>query len=472
MSFLSAQGSNANFHNTIVNDLTVKGKLTLLQDTSGSPIIDVPDNIIVQTITSIDGTNEIDLSTANDIKYNSTYHTFAGDIVMNGHNLDNVGQLNVAEINGVNGLVTIDSNNQLYLRGYGNLLNCKVQGSYIDWNNGSGLGQMNLICNQGGGTGGFSFYNVDNDSSGNVDPAMTNEIVNIDGTGAIKIYSATDSTSVSTGALIVDGGLGIAKQSHFGGVTTVTNTTDSTADNNGALIIAGGVGIEKRINVGGVATILNTTDSTAVGNGAMIIDGGMSVAKNCNIAGITEITNATDSTAVGNGALFVAGGLSVAKNTNVAGIAKITNATASTASTNGALVVAGGVGVAKDLYVSGNIHCSGTVSSADTNLYQEFHSVVVGGNSGTITGTINLNVSQGNTNYAVFSSIYDNLPGGSGGTYNSGDTSNALQTVIIHDITQTSFQYMIAKSTGNNVNLTVIFQVIFSSELNYNKGSN
>jgi hypothetical protein len=212
---------------------------------------------------------------------------------MNGHNLDNVGQLNVSEINGENGLATIDSGNQLYLRGYENLLNCKVQGSYIDWNNGNCLGQMNLIYNRGGGTGEFSYYNVDNDSSGNVDPAITNKIVNIDGTGAITVFSTTDSTSFDTGALIYFGGLGVVKQSHFGGITTVTNTTDFTANNNGAIVIAGGLGIAKNINVGGVATISNTTDCTAVGNGAMFVAGGMSVAKNTNVAGIAKITNTT-----------------------------------------------------------------------------------------------------------------------------------------------------------------------------------
>jgi enhancing lycopene biosynthesis protein 2 len=232
---------------------------------------------------------------------------------------------------------------------------------------------MNLICNRGLGTGGFSFYNVLTDASGGVDQSTTNEIVNIDGAGAITTFATIDSTSVGTGALIVKGGVGIAKNAQIGGITT--------------------------------------------------------------------ITDATDSTAIGNGALIVAGGLSIAKNSNIAGIEHISNNTNSTASTNRALVVSGGVGVAKDLYVSGNIHCTGTVSSADTNLYQEFHSVIVGGASGTITGTITLNVPQGNTNYAVFSSIYDNLGGtynlgGSGGTYNSGDTSNAMQAVIIEKILQ------------------------------------
>ena len=73
---------------------------------------------------------------------------------------------------------------------------------------------MCLITNRGLGQGGFAFYNVRTDSSGNVDSTTTNEIFNIDRSGGTTIYSVTDSTSVSTGALIVDGGVGIAKNSN------------------------------------------------------------------------------------------------------------------------------------------------------------------------------------------------------------------------------------------------------------------
>lgn len=187
---------------------------------------------------------------------------------------------------------------------------------------------------------------------------------------------------------------------------------------------------------------------------------------------ITDISNVTDSTAVGNGALIVAGGLSIAKNSNIAGIGHISNTTNSTSSTTGALIVGGGVDVAKDLYVAGNIHCTGTVNSSDNNLYQEFHAFAGGGSAANFSGTITLNYGgQNSTNYAVFTSIYDNLPQGSGGTYNSSQTSGALNAVIISNITKTSFDFMINKATGNNVNLNVVFMVVFSSQLSYPKGS-
>ena len=68
MSFLSAQGSNAVFNNTTVHDLTVTGKFTIVNDNDlSSNIMDIPNNVTLETITSPDDTNEIDLSVQDQI---------------------------------------------------------------------------------------------------------------------------------------------------------------------------------------------------------------------------------------------------------------------------------------------------------------------------------------------------------------------------------------------------------------------
>ena len=107
--------------------------------------------------------------------------------------------------------------------------------------------------------------------------------------------------------------------------------------------------------------------------------------------------------------MVINGGLSVANNNHLAGLTHITNTTNSTSSNSGALYIDGGVGIQKDLYIAGNIVCAGQVTSTNSSLYQEFHSVTVTGNGGNSTGTFTLYAPQGNTNYAVFSSIYCNL---------------------------------------------------------------
>ena len=59
----------------------------------------------------------------------------------------------------------------------------------------------------------------------------------------LNVLSTTDSTSTSTGALIISGGVGITKNLYVGGSTAITNATDSTSTSTGALKISGGVGI-------------------------------------------------------------------------------------------------------------------------------------------------------------------------------------------------------------------------------------
>lgn len=64
------------------------------------------------------------------------------------------------------------------------------------------------------------------------------------------------------------------------------------------------------------------------------------------------------------------------------------------------------------------------------------------------------------TNYAVFPSIYYGYTG-SGGTYNALDTSTAMKSIVISDITSTEFTYNFQKSTGNNVNIYINFLVVY-----------
>ena len=95
----------------------------------------------------------------------------------------------------------------------------------------------------------------------------------------VEITNTTQSTNKDTGALIVDGGVGIEKNLNVGGNTTVNGTTESTSKDTGALIVEGGVGIEKNLNVGG------TTESTSCTTGALVVAGGAGIAKNLNICG-------------------------------------------------------------------------------------------------------------------------------------------------------------------------------------------
>jgi hypothetical protein len=73
------------------------------------------------------------------------------------------------------------------------------------------------------------------------------------------------------------------------------------------------------------------------------------------------------------------------------------------------------------------------------------------------------------TNYAVFPSIYYGYTGSSG-TYDSRATSSAVGPIIIYDITSTGFSWALTKTTGQNVDIYLVFLVIYNLDnLDYSK---
>src|SRR5210317_1245991 len=111
------------------------------------------------------------------------------------------------------------------------------------------------------------------------------------------------------------------------GVTTIENTTNSTSKTTGALIVVGGVGISGDIH----ATHANLEDVEADS---------------------VNITDTTTSTSTTTGALKVSGGVSTQEKLNVGGVTKIWDSTAVTGKTDGALVVVGGVGISGDIHAT------------------------------------------------------------------------------------------------------------------------
>jgi len=103
--------------------------------------------------------------------------------------------------------------------------------------------------------------------------------------GATGIFSATvDSTSTTTGTLVVGGGVGIAKNL-YGGMTgsfdtlISRSTTDSTSTTTGSLIINGGLGMLKNLYVGATGIFSATVDSTSTTTGTLVVGGGVGIAK-------------------------------------------------------------------------------------------------------------------------------------------------------------------------------------------------
>jgi hypothetical protein len=80
----------------------------------------------------------------------------------------------------------------------------------------------------------------------------------------ISVSAVTGSTSVSTGALVVAGGVGIAGTINVGGKLVINDSTDATSISTGAIIATGGVGISKNLVVGGAVSIGTPVASTVI----------------------------------------------------------------------------------------------------------------------------------------------------------------------------------------------------------------
>ena len=232
-------------------------------------------------------------------------------------------------------------------------------------------------------------------------------------TGQITSSNSTQSTSTSTGALVVAGGVGIAQNLNIAGTEKITNTTSSTSSSSGALVITGGVGIGENLNVNGntiltgTEKITNSTSSTSSTSGALVVTGGVGIGENLNVngntilAGTEKITNTSSSISSTSGALVITGGVGIGENLNVygntilTGTEKIINSTTSNSSTSGALVITGGVGIGENLNVNGNTILAGTekITNSTSSISTTSGALVINGGVG-IGENLNVN---GNT---------------------------------------------------------------------------
>ena len=360
-----------------------------------------------------------------------------------------------------------------------------------------------------------------------VSTGTTSGSSNITGTNnSFLITNQTQSVSTTTGALVVSGGVGISGNLYvYGGITatqltiayttitqslitspdifTITNTTPTTSPTTGALVVSGGVGVGGGLFVGGVATATNmyigiwpvststsggsaasaSTATTATnlaggasgsipiqsaagqtafipigtagyilssnGTTATWISTGTLAASNTLFAGtysasLNSITGAFNipnqlvsntgtgsvtiiaSPAAGSASTWtfgVTGGLTFPDNTvqttaytsggstGTTSSFLITNTTPTTSPTTGALVVSGGAGVGGGLFVGGVSSFIGIIS---TGLSTFTNTLEILSNVGSVSGATTLSYTSGQTYYvtpsATWSIAFTNVP--------------------------------------------------------------
>ena len=180
-------------------------------------------------------------------------------------------------------------------------------------------------------------------------------------TSNVSIADTTATSSKTTGALKVGGGLGVVGDIHaintyFEDATAnsilVTDTTATSSKTTGALIVTGGLGITgaihgSAVNVEGVEAdslhVTNTTSTTSKTTGAVRLAGGLGVAGNIHATHVNFEDVVADSLT-------------------------IEDTTLSTSKTTGSVIVAGGIGVTDNVYASRFVGDGGLLSNIATNL--------------------------------------------------------------------------------------------------------
>ena len=253
---------------------------------------------------------------------------------------------------------------------------------------------------------------------GNITVTGATNLANTNMTGLFRITNTTDSTTAATGALVCQGGVGIAGNVTVSGDRVVmTGTTNATSSTTGTLVLSGGMGVAKNAYIGanalitgtlsvggatslttvsvtgtsttsGIASFGNTTDSTDAVSGAVVVSGGLGVSKritstqlvvtgavtlagSVSMADLVTMSNTTDATSVSQASLVLSGGLAIAKSARIGGNCFVTGNTTLTGALNigstvnsantvtGAFVLSGGMGLTGNIFAGGTLNVSG-----------------------------------------------------------------------------------------------------------------
>jgi len=177
--------------------------------------------------------------------------------------------------------------------------------------------------------------------------------------GNVNVASTTISTDLSSGSFITKGGAAIAGNVNIGGVRNVIySIASSTSSTTGALTISGGLGMGGNLYVG------STTESDSTTIGSLVVSGGVGIAKNANIGGDVKMGRNSTSFDLSSGSLIVSGGAAITGNLNIGAKTIIYSIASSISPSTGALTISGGIGIGENANIKGNTTVNGTINAA------------------------------------------------------------------------------------------------------------
>ncbi len=236
------------------------------------------------------------------------------------------------------------------------------------WSAWSGWNSATPLPVANGGTGQSSYTNgqiLIGNTTGNTLTKSTltgtsNQVVVTNGTGSITLSTPQD---IGTGSTPQFSSMGVGGAAPGSNGLKVFGTTGSTSTTTGALIVNGGVGVAESVFLGGSLVLTAANAAMEIGSvstpNTPFIDFHSS-GNNIDFDARIIVSGGTGSNAQGL-LTFTVATAAFAGAANVAGVMTAQSATASTSTSTGGLVVTGGVGV------GGSINAGGTVAA---NLWQ------------------------------------------------------------------------------------------------------
>jgi len=206
----------------------------------------------------------------------------------------------------------------------------------------------------------------------------------------LAVTSSLGSTSTSTGALTVTGGVGIGGSLFVGNTLSVASSTASTSTSTGALIITGGVGIGQSLFTS--SSYASSISGAIFSNGSATLSG-------------TFTQNNTSTTAF---QVRDASNSAVLSVDTLNDIVNLPIAVASTTTGTGSLVVAGGVGIGGSANIGGRVGIGTNLLTGQINIRNSaatVPSIVIQGATSQSEDYLRIVSSTGTTSFLLNSSF-------------------------------------------------------------------
>lgn len=358
------------------------------------------DNADTHHVFAVANTNApIDMMVVNQNEGNAAYAEFIA-IHSTGNTTDGWVSTGVNSSNYADGAFGVTKADDAYLL-YSAPVGTTRSGDLVIGTSGNGTGNKIIFCANG-------FDDPANNTQLTINPAQS-----------VSIAIATESSNTTTGALVVNGGIGLRGNLNVGGNVAITGTitlggggnTVSTsslqvdnptiflASNNAADILD--VGIVGQYTASGTKYNGFTRDASDSGKWKLFSGISNKPANTVNFTGATydtlylgrvEAVGGVASTSNTSGTIVVTGGVGVSGRINAGGAIATTDTTASSSTTTGSIVASGGAGIAGSVNVGGDLTVSGTTTLSGSTVFNNYVKEEITVSATAASSTINYDI--------------------------------------------------------------------------------